>query len=483
MLLIGKFDKIWASLLLLFASFAAGCLTLPADPPPPPSLPSSGVIVTVAPLPSLYPTETRPLSEVLPTQPPAERATRPPSPTPVDLNEPVLTLDLRLPAIGLDRSISGNVAGAVTLIDHATGDSVVMARSGRLLAEIRAALLETTVAQLSADGCDRCLQISYSLPADGISNSGWLRDPILSASLEFLFSNSLGPHFPADTAIGFYRSASSYNVAHTIAVLDDGTLWRWVSPDDMVLDRPVELSEADVDALLEQLNSQPLRLWEDAYTVPCPGYPLEILSLRPAGTGLKEIDVQCPELSLPTTLIPFYEEVTRLAADIIADERNLSFPDQPLPLSAVIYYLRPDGANLTLFGDGSVEATGPEGELASTTIPVELVDPLLADLTNSEVLPRGVRVLVNQEDAGNFTELLLVRGELGVYEFPWRDRVGQGLLPGVVSLEELLTDLVGPLQENSITPTQIATIGLSTPAPETVTLTPTEMIGTPTPTD
>lgn len=466
--------RLRSAIILAAFLFAVGCGgSAPEQPESEAGDSASRVIITVAPLPSLYPTTTRPaaVTSENAVESLQEPATRAPTSTPVDLNEPVLTLSLQIPEINFDRSITGNVAGAVTLTDENSADSVVLARSGRLLAEIRAALLETTIDPLPAEGCDRCVQIEFALPADGLEQSGWLRDPILIASLEFLFANSLGPHFPPDTAIGFYRSASGYTVAHTVAILNDGAVYRWVGPDDQLLDQ-IEYESGEIEEVIASIEQLPLRLWEDDYTALCPSYPLEILYLRPP-SEVKEIDIQCPELTLPTTLIPIYERVNQFTADILAEERNIPFPEQPLPLEAVVFYLRPDSAALTIFADGSVIASDPAGNLQNTVIPLEFIEPLIDDLTNSDVLPRGVEVLINPQNSQNFEELLLVRGELGVYELPWRDRVGQSLLPGVLSLENLLIDLVGPLQEDLLTPTISATLDASSNLMGTATITTT----------
>ena len=84
-------------------------------------------------------------------------------------------------------------------------------------------------------------------------------------------------------------------------------------------------------------------------------------------------------------------------------------------------------------------------------------------------MPRGVSVIVQNQQA-DYEEILLVRGRLGVYEFPWSDRVGQALLDEVVVLENLLFELAGPPVDP---PGPVSTVGAGTNLMGTVTITET----------
>ena len=156
-------------------------------------------------------------------------ATQPPT---VDLSQPVLSLSYRIPAISLNRELTANLAGKITLTDLTTGNQISIPNGQRFLTEIVGAIEANKDAFLPVPAdCDRCVTIGFELPAAGESANGILADPQLQVSIQHLFATRLGPHFPPSTEIGHHRSASGYTVAHTAALLESGLLATWAAAD------------------------------------------------------------------------------------------------------------------------------------------------------------------------------------------------------------------------------------------------------------
>ena len=403
---------------------------------------------TVAPIPSIYPTHTRESAFEVITE--AEFSATPTVPrataTAVDFTQPALSFRYAIPAIGLDRTATGSLASVLTLRDETTGAEEIFPNQGGYLVQIETVLDQLALAPLPA-GCDRCVYLSYSLPFAGQAAEGWLQDPIIIASIERLFTDALGPHFPPDTALGLHRRVAGYSIGHTAAVLADGTVWAWNAPDASI-NPPRQLTATERDQLLDFAVN---RLWGASYEAACPYYPHETLFIN----GDLQIDVTCPELSLPITLLPIYEGIDRFTADSLADERNVPYPAQPLPLDARIYYERIDQASITIFNDGRFVVTSAAGDQTEGQIRAEEVDGFVSQIIATEVVPLGVTLatqdeILNEQDGveldtgeREYEELLLVRGDLGVHELGWSNGIGQGLVPAVTVLDVLLIDEIG----------------------------------------
>src|SRR5690606_7332989 len=120
------------------------------------------------------------------------------------------------------------VGDVPTNTDLQTDRQLVKTNQAAVLLEIQGALLNRQLAELP-DDCDRCVHFSYELPLVPQQGAGWLEDPVFLASVENFMAVNLGPHFPPDTVLGLRRRASAYNVAQTLALTADGTLWRWLA--------------------------------------------------------------------------------------------------------------------------------------------------------------------------------------------------------------------------------------------------------------
>lgn len=457
--------RVLFSLIFALGLCIIGCQSAPGPDSPTPTperQAESGVILQAVEEITLAPTYTRPASnganqtQLGPSEgnsssdnsdsgndvTPAER----PSPTPtVDLNRPVIRFRIEVPAIALERSFEGNISGRTELIDHTADLSEVLSNQNRRLIEIQAVLRDLALDPLP-EGCERCTYFSFSLPVEGIEAEGHLTDPIVLASVHHFLSQTLGPHFPPDTLIGHHRSASGYTAAHTAVLLEDGTIWRWFGSDTEMA--PADEAEPDLLALYSDAADlfDPL---EPVFDADCANFPIETVRFRE-----KWVEVRCPELALPTLLVPSYETASALSAPQLLDERNLIIPSTVLPLNSVIFFERSDGANLTLYEDGLVVTLSAAGETVTTTIPAREIEPLIEPMVSSEIIPRGVTVSIasteqngelSVDEEAEYEELILIRGSLGVYEFAWTDRVGQTLVPGIAVLDLLLEEKVGPV--------------------------------------
>ncbi len=452
--------------LLLWLLLLGGCV---APPTAVPSAETGNTAVlppaTAVPLPTLYPTNTPADSlpnQAQPTQPPPTAVA---SPTPFDFSQPVIKLQYSIPALQLDRRLEGTAASTIRLFDITSDQQVDLRDQSRVLLQLQNALLELELADLP-DDCDRCVQVIYDLPLSEQSGSGWLQDDILLASIENYFTVWLGPHFPPDTQIGLHRTASAYNVAHTVALTAVGEIWRWQATDPEVTP-PAEADNDTLLALVAQVEDVPFNRLEREYRADCESFPRETLYL--GGEVPWQAIIECPNYSLPTPLVPLYQIMDALAQPALDPERNRPLPDQLLSLDTLVYFQRPDGATLTLLTNGDLIATDAEGITSTNQLAPSEITPLITELTTSGVLPRGVQNVIDRELELTADTLLLVRGELGVYEFAWSDNVGQALLPAIVRLDELLVAQVGFIQ-----PTPEATATESVTA--TGTITSTEII-------
>jgi hypothetical protein len=320
-------------------------------------------------------------------------------------------------------------------------------------------------------GCDLCVQLSYELFLTAESGSGWLEDPVLLASFENFFSAHLGPHFPPDTVVGIRRSATPYTVAHTVAVLDGGEMWRWTATEAEVSGPEVE--EGIIPILLDDLD---LDTVGEEYYGPCPeGSGFERLLLRKGETE-RLMEVACPELSLPLPLLPLYLQLDSLADEKTADS-DLEAPEPTVPLESVVFYQRQDGSRLILYVDGRAFARSSEGLVASAELAENQTIDTALTLTESGNMAMGVISLVSDDNQN----VLIARGLDGVYEVGWNDSVPANLSQIVEELDDLLADLLENAEapeEGTPTPTADPD---ATPEEGTPTLTPSGE-GTPEPT-
>ncbi|MEM7799722.1 MAG: hypothetical protein AAF633_11075 [Chloroflexota bacterium] len=438
-----------------------------SNPSPTPTAGRS-IIVDAASLPTLAPTYTRVAAsgslddQIENSDQISAAGTATPRPSPsatVDLTQPVLSYRLTIVALGFDRSLEGTVAGMITLTDHTSGQTATLRNQNRRLIEIQAVLQALSLDPISGD-CFRCTAFSYQLPIEGILDDGHLTDPILLASVHHLFSSELGPHFPAGVVAAHHREASGLTAEHAAVLTDEGLLWAWFAADSII----EEPTEVGVEAS-QSFRQQSLDLLESDYLTACQNFPIETVYYNG-----EQFRTQCPELALPTTLILPYEQITLISDLLLADERNLDLPTTSLPLNARIYYERQDGGSLTLFDDGLVITDTGTGERITTTIPTREIAPLIDPMIQSGVIPRGVEVSIQapplEGEPAEFEELILIRGDLGVYELAWSDQAGQALVPGIVVVDLLLSDKIGPLVEDEVNEVEEATPAVE-PTPTT----------------
>lgn len=385
-------------------------------------------------IPTLYPTYTRPSATETATAVPQD------TPTPrstVDFEQPVVEFRYRIPALQLDRRLEANVNGQITVVDEALGLASIRQNQGGILLELQDALPDVELEPLP-DGCESCVAFSYSLPIDDVADEGWLRDPVMLASVENFTSVAVGPHFPPDTILGLRRSATAYDVAHSLALTSDGQLWRWLATEAQVAaPTPVEEAAPQLPLLLADL---PLQSLVERYVVECPGAPAETLFLSP--TGAEEgstIEIGCPAFSLPRPMLPLYLEMDRLLQEVLPDGEPVR-PPLEIPLATVLDYQRADDARLTVLLDGTAQATKPAGETITTTLTSSQVLSVTTALVESDVLQPGLEAYV----AGITPNILLVRGLRGMSELAWAEEDGppEGALPQITFLDSLMDELL-----------------------------------------
>jgi hypothetical protein len=307
--------------------------------------------------------------------------------------------------------------------------------------ELPRTLPETELEELPAT-CDLCVNLEYELILTGESGSGWLQDPVLLASFENFFAANLGPYFPPDTVVGLRRSATPYDVAHTIALTAGGRLWRWTATESELAGP--ETGSGTIITLLNELEPAALK---ESYEAPCPeGSGVETLFLIVEEVE-RSVEITCPELALPLPLLPLYLQLDALADDKVAGEG----PPQPtptVPLDTVLYFQRADGSKLTFFADGQAMAVSSTG-ITSTAVLTESynIDTALA-LVDSGTMQLGVIALVSD----NTANILIARGLDGVYELAWAGDPPAALQTIVSQLNALLDELLDNPQETA-TPT------------------------------
>ena len=370
-------------------------------------------------------------------------ATGVPTATPtIPFEATVVELRVRVPAIGLDRRLQGNVSGDVVLVDETTGTAVQRNNQPGLLIQLQQILPSTSLAELPA-GCATCVELTYELPFENQSGQGWLQDERLLSSLENYFAIALDAHFPPNTLVGLRRSASPYAPAHTLALTADGLLWSWLATDGQPA--PGVDANAAAPGVVAAYNALAPDALRNSYVIACEGgVPIEELQIA-AGGETRQIDVVCPEFAIPTPLLPLYAALDEATAVLLADVGGPDRPPSAFPLTAVLDYRRPDSARLTVYQDGRTEATAP-GRLITTTLTLTEVISLTTPLLDSGQLSSDLTLLgATPEATGSVPAALLVRGSDRVYAGRWPEPIAL-----LASLNSLLDQL---LARPEVTPT------------------------------
>lgn len=443
--------------------FLGGCSAPPpgtATPPPPapavtraaPALPP-----TFTPLPGERPSATpRPTASPAPTS----------DETPIPFDETAVELRYLIPAISLERRLQGNVASQIIFVDETTGRGLQRSNQAGVLLELQQALPELELPPVP-EGCERCVNVSYQLPLSDLADEGWMDDPVLLASVENLMAAVLGPHFPPGTILGLRRSASPYAPAHTVALTEEGQLWLWLAT-EAEIDEPLAVTAVAPD-LPAQLQALSLDELESSYQADCPGVPRETLLLNPGGGPLdlaeetgRQIAIACPAFTLPSTLLPAYAPLDDLLADKLAEVEGPPRPPDGFPLTALLDYRRADGARLTIYQDGLVQAEGINTPVLSDTIPAGQAISLTTSLIEAEAVQPGLTSFGPEEAEGEGTvaaprSRLLVRGPGGVYDAAWRGG-NTAVAPVEALLAALLPEAINPELTPTVAPTATVTI-------------------------
>lgn len=467
----------WLIILILVAGLLAACADDPTEQTPLAELPvpTSPVIPpTFTPAPPDSQFNTIPVVTV--TQAPL-----PATSTPIPFGSNVVELRLTIPSLGYDRRLQGGVNSQIILVDESNGFSVQRNNQASVLLDLQQVLPEL-VLEAVPEGCDSCVRISYGLPFSGVEGQGWLRDAVLLASLENYFTTTLGPHFPAGALIGLRRSASPYAPAHSIAVLPDGRLFRWLANEGQAA--PVSSASPALLAAYEQLDSQALA---QQYAAPCPGSPLESLLLA-SRQDERLISLFCPEFSVSAELQPLYVALDVALSELLASSESvLPQPPVAFPLAAVLDYQRVDGAQLTIFmDDTAVAASSSSSQPITTTLSSSQVISLTTDLLASGSLRLGLTTFLAPEDSSAVTatpnaprSVLLVRGPAGVYDAQWFNSFEVAVLAELDALLNQILSLDTAVPDTPTTPEAGPEIGVEA-TEEAVVATPT---ATPTSTD
>jgi hypothetical protein len=441
--------KLLFLLAMALVVFLAGCGQATVTPvatvaPGVTAVPLPEVITTPRQLPTLYPTAT-PFAPatVAPTQPPRPTAV---ATTPVAFDQIVVDLHYRLPALGLERRLQGDVSGRLTMEDRSAGLSLVRESQGRILLEMQQGLAHLSLAELPED-CPHCVWMAYDLPLSGMAGSGWLEDVTLLASLDNFTAIHLGPHVPPDTWIALRRSATSYWVAHTVAITTDGRAWRWLATEGRI----AEPSTLDVEMARFQEAIAALEGLElaDAYTAPCLDAARETLFLPGSSEGAT-IRIVCPALSLPASLLPLYLELEALLAESVADAAP---PPELLSLTTLLYYQSAGDERLRILHDNqAVVESG--GEIYTGTLSATEVISLTAGLEQS-----GFLTLAPDDElaAEPGVSALIVRGSQRVGGAVWRNTPPAQVAALVMELDKLVAEVAGRAPETPGSPTPATT--------------------------
>ena len=452
--------KLWLVLILLTGGLWVACSQTPVEQPPLADLPvptSPAIPPTFTPLPSGSEINAIPIVTVTQQPLPTEVTS-----TPIPFGANVVELRLTIPSVGLDRRMQGSVNSQIILVDESNGFSVQRDNQASVLLDLQQVLPELVTSPVP-DGCETCVRVAYSLPFSGVAGEGWLRDPVLLASLENYFTITLGPHFPAGALIGLRRSATPYAPAHTIAVMADGRLYRWMANQSEVA--PADTAAPELLAAFEALDAPALA---QQYTAPCPGSSLESLLLAEREQR-RLITLVCPEFSVPSTLQPLYLGLDEALNEMIdISEVTLPRPAAAFPLDAVLDYQRSDGAQLTIFVDDTAVFSLNNSQPISATLNSGQVISLTTNLLASGSLRTGLTSFL---EAGTTTPVanrtvLLVRGPGGVYDAQWLGSAAVDVLAEINGLlNQLLADETAVPDTTPTPETENTVIPAATPTP------------------
>jgi hypothetical protein len=414
-------------------------------------------------LPTLYPTATdHPTALPTDTRQPIPTS---PQDTPVAYDQHVVDLRYSIPAIGLERTLSGDVSGRLTLTDETSGIGVERRNQAGILLEMQQSLPRITLDELPEE-CEHCVWIEYSLPLTGDQDQGWLQDARMLASIENFTTTILGPHLPPGSIAALRRSATQDQVAHTVALTGDGMLWRWKATDAEI---PLAVAVEDDDPILTTVFSNAALLeLAPLYAAACPDKAgVETLFVTSGNTG-RYIDLFCPELALPTTLLPLYLSLDAKTVGIMEPADQESYKP-PLPQETLIYFRNAEGLELTVYYDGRTFATDSGGIVFSNTMTMTLAISLTTSLLESGVMQQGVEDFLE----GSAKNILIIRGPDGLYEQTWNDAADERIQPVVETLNRLANRLLSAGKEvdtDAVDPSNLTT-PLSTP-PATGTQSP-----------
>ncbi|KAA3659077.1 MAG: hypothetical protein DWQ04_23330 [Chloroflexi bacterium] len=440
---------------VMLIAVLVGC----AVPDAPTPVPQSLVLPSPQPVPATFtpgPAIVLPTASPLPTRPPAPTTI---ADTPIPFEDTVVELRYQIPAIGLDRRLQGNIGSQIILVDETTGSGQQRNNQATILLQLQQVLRGLELPPVP-EGCDRCVQMSFELPLEEVSVSGWLQDVTLLASIENFMSVALGAHFPPSATAGLRRSASPYAPAQSLAVLEDGRLWIWQANQDTIPE-PFQVEPTLVDAIfavdVTDLASE--------YVANCPGVPLETLALV-AEDGV-EITIVCPEYSLPSTLMPLYSQMDSLMVSQLTDD--VERPPIGFPLTAVLDYQRADDTRLTVYGDGTAVALDAENTVFTDTLTLTQVISLTSTLIESGEVKLGLTTFDDEVETA--VSRILVRGKSGVYDGMWESVSQVSALDEInVLLDSYVQPPVEPTVEPTIEPTIEPTVEIeateeSTPSP------------------
>ena len=157
--------------LLLLSCRRAEVVTPVAPTPITTSRPITTLVPTFTPLPEreiFFPTATP-----IPTFTPAVLTT---PGTAVPFDEKLVELRYRIPALGIDRRLEGNVAGRIIVVDETTQAAVQRNNQAVILIELQQSLPQLDLQPLPPN-CDRCVQVSYELPLNDATDTGLVNRP------------------------------------------------------------------------------------------------------------------------------------------------------------------------------------------------------------------------------------------------------------------------------------------------------------------
>ncbi|MEM7332840.1 MAG: hypothetical protein AAF490_12200 [Chloroflexota bacterium] len=454
---------------ILLFSLLVACNSGPSQPSQPDETAENVSIVLPSPQ-AVPPTFTPSAPEPLPTA--TIIPTRPPQPTeipatPIPFDDVVITARVRIPAVGYDRRLEGNIGSELIFVDETAGKGQFRAQQAVILIELQQALKDLVLAPVP-DDCSQCIDLEVIFPLDQIEIRGWLQDPTLFASLENLFAITLGAHFSPDAVGGLRRAASPYAPSQTIEVQADGTVFIWQGNQESIVSTFLA-SEALNTAVSQSVNNT----YQTQYAVACEGVPLETLMLKSDTGGVQTIGISCPAFTLPLPLLDLYVQFDTLMGEAVLDA--LPAPETGVPLTAVVQFQREDGALLLIENDGALTLDDGTSQLITDTLGIDQILSLTAPLIENETVSLGLSSFVTEaeeaaEDDDQETAVLFIRGPEGLYDAVWSEtQSNEALAP----LNDLIEGYLSPESDEGgaeeTTPTS---------EPET---SPTPEIETPTP--